>query len=245
MLGYNPYTLEGKTILVTGASSGIGRTTAIECSRLGATLIITGRNNERLTETLNYLDGTGHKMVVADITIESDRQRLVSELPSIDGFVCNAGITRRCPVSYLKVDELREVFETNTFAAILLTKAIMRVKLVNKEGSMVFVSSMAARQVTPGNSMYAASKAAIESFARSCAQEYAIRGIRSNAILPGMVETPLIKSGMLSREDLERDKLHYMLRRYGKPEEIAWAIIFLLSDASKWITSTSLVVAGG
>lgn len=244
-MSYNPYSLEGKTILITGASSGIGRATAIECAKLGARVVITGRNEGRLAETLNCLDGKGHQMRVADITIEDERKLLVDALLQIDGFVCNAGITKRKPISFVKEEELLEVFNTNTFAAFLLTKAIMKAKRMNKDGSIVFVSSMAAKMVTPGNSIYAASKAAIESFSRSCAQEYAGKGIRSNAVLPGMVETPLISSGMLSQEDMERDRQHYMLKRYGRPEEIAWAIIFLLSDASKWITNTSLIIAGG
>ncbi len=245
MDSYNPFALSGKTVLITGASSGIGRSTAIECSRLGAKVIVTGRNESRLAETFHSLDGHGHQMVVADITCEEDRARLAREMPQIDGFVCNAGITQRSLLKFMKEEVLREVFETNTFAAFLLTKAIMKANKMNHDGSMVFMSSMAARQVTPGNSMYAASKAAVESFSRSCAQEYAAKGIRANAVLPGMVETPLITGGMLTEEDMARDKQHYMLKRYGKPEEIAWAIIFLLSDASKWITSTSLIVAGG
>ena len=234
---YNPYSLEGKTILVTGASSGIGKAIAIECSKLGATVILTARNEVRLKETLDQLEGNGHQTIVADITNEDDRKRLADSIPQIDGFVCNAGITKRKPVSFVKEEELREIF--------LLTKAIMKAKKINKEGSMVFMASMAAKTVTPGNSMYAASKAAIESFSRSCALEYAAKGIRANAILPGMIETPLIYSGMLSEVEIERDKQHYMLKRYGKPEEIAWAVIFLLSDASKWITSTSLLINGG
>ena len=244
-MNYNPYSLEGKTILVTGASSGIGKAIAIECSKLGATVILTARNEVRLKETLGQLEGNGHQTIVADITKEDDRKRLADSIPQIDGFVCNAGITKRKPVSFVKEEELREIFETNTFAAFLLTKAIMKAKKMNKEGSMVFMASMAAKTVTPGNSMYAASKAAIESFSRSCALEYAAKGIRANAILPGMIETPLINSGMLSEVEIERDKQHYMLKRYGKPEEIAWAVIFLLSDASKWITSTSLLINGG
>lgn len=242
---YNPYSLKGKNILVTGASSGIGKAIAIECSKLGATVILTARNEVRLKETLGQLEGNGHQTIVADITKEDDRKRLADSIPQIDGFVCNAGITKRKPVSFVKEEELREIFETNTFAAFLLTKAIMKAKKMNKEGSMVFMASMAAKTVTPGNSMYAASKAAIESFSRSCALEYAAKGIRANAILPGMIETPLINSGMLSEVEIERDKQHYMLKRYGKPEEIAWAVIFLLSDASKWITSTSLLINGG
>lgn len=240
---YNPYSLAGKTVLVTGASSGIGRATAIECSRLGATVVTTGRDEARLDETMAALTGEGHVSISADLTNADDVARLVSELPQIDGFVCNAGITRRRPVSYVKEEELHEVFETNTFAAFTLTKAIMKAKKMNRGGSMVFLSSMAARQVTPGNAVYAASKAAVESFARSCAQEYAPMQIRANAILPGMVDTPLSKQGALSAEMIERDKQNYLLKRYGKPEEIAWAVIYLLSDASAWTSGTSMVVS--
>ena len=242
MEGYNPYSLAGKTVLVTGASSGIGRATAIECSRLGATVVVTGRDEARLGETMAALTGEGHVSILADLTKAEDVAKLISELPQIDGFVCNAGITRRRPVSYVKEEELHEVFETNTFAAFTLTKAIMKAKKMNRGGSMIFLSSMAARLVTPGNAMYAASKAAVESFARSCAQEYAPMQIRANAILPGMVETTLSKQGALSAEMIERDKQNYLLKRYGKPEEIAWAIIYLLSDASAWISGTSMMV---
>ena len=242
MEGYNPYSLAGKTILVTGASSGIGRATAIECSRLGATVVATGRDEARLGETMAALTGENHVSILADLTKAENVAKLVSELPQIDGFVCNAGITRRRPVSYVKEEELREVFETNTFVAFTLTKGIMKAKKLNRGGSMVFLSSMAARQVTPGNAMYAASKAAVESFARSCAQEYAPMQIRANAILPGMVETPMNKQGTLSAEAIERDKQNYLMKRYGKPEEIAWAVIYLLSDASAWTSGTSMVV---
>lgn len=242
MANYNPYSLLGKTVLVTGASSGIGRATAIECSRLGATVVATGRDEARLSEAMAALTGEGHVSILADLTKAEDVAKLVSELPQIDGFVCNAGITRRRPVSYMKEEELHEVFETNTFVAFTLTKALMKAKKINRGGSMVFISSMAARQVTPGNAVYAASKAAVESFARSCAQEYAPMQIRANAILPGMVETPMNKQGALSAETIERDKQHYLMKRYGKPEEVAWAVIYLLSDASAWTSGTSMMV---
>lgn len=140
---------------------------------------------------------------------------------------------------------MREVFEINTISSILLTRALAKAKKFNKCASLVFTSSKAARIVTPGNSMYAASKAAIESFSRSCALEFASRGIRSNAILPGMVETPLIMNGALAPEDLEKDKEKYLLKRYGKPEDIALLISFLMSDASSWITATSIDISGG
>lgn len=244
MPAYNPFSLDGKTVLITGASSGIGKATAIECARLGAKLVITARNEQRLSETLHLLEGEGHRMILADLTKPEDVSRLVGELPQIDGFVCNAGINKRRPIDFIKEEVMRDLFETNLFACVLLTKAMMKAKKINNNGSMVFVASMAARQSSVGNAVYAASKAGIESFSRSCAVEYAHKGIRSNAVLPGMIETPLVTNGLLSEEDIEKDKAHYLLKRYGKPEEIAWAIIYLLSDASAWTTSTSLVVSG-
>ena len=239
---YNPFSLASKTVLVTGASSGIGRATAIECSRLGAIVVATGRDEARLGETMAALTGKGHVSIQADLTKAEDVSRLVLEMPQIDGLVCNAGITRRRPISFIKEFELQEVFNTNTFACFTLTKSIMKARKMNRGGSMVFVSSMAARQVTPGNAMYAASKAAVESFARSCALEYAPMQIRSNAILPGMVETPMNNAGGLSAEAIERDKQNYLMKRYGKPEEIAWGIIYLLSDASGWTSGTSMKI---
>jgi NAD(P)-dependent dehydrogenase (short-subunit alcohol dehydrogenase family) len=205
--------------------------------------VATGRDENRLGETLAALAGEGHVSLLADLTKAEDVAKLVSELPQIDGFVCNAGIVKRRPVSYVKEEELHEVFEANTFATFMLTKTLMKARKMNRGGSMVFLSSMAARQVSPGNAMYAASKAAVESFARSCAQEFAPMQIRANAILPGMVETPMNRHGGLSAENIERDKQHYLLKRYGKPEEIAWAVIYLLSDASVWTSGTSMVVS--
>lgn len=244
-MGNNPFSLVGKTILVTGASSGIGRSTAIECSRLGAKLIITARNENRLRETFESLEGDNHLLVIADVTKSEDIACLVQSIPPLDGFVCNAGITKRKPINFINENDLHGIFEINAFASILLTKALAKEKKLNRGASLVFTSSKAAKIVTVGNSMYAASKAAIESFARSCAIEFASKGIRSNAILPGMVETPLVSEGLLSEEEMEQDKARYLLKRYGKPEEIAWAIVFLLSDASAWITAISLDISGG
>ncbi len=244
-MSYNPYSLESKTILVTGASSGIGRITAIECAKIGARVIITARNEQRLGETFNLLEGTGHQMFIADLTQKDELTSLVEILPKLDGFVCNAGIVKKKPINFINEEELHEIFDINTFACFMLTKSIMKAKKVNKDGSIVFISSKAALQNMSGNSMYAASKAAIVSFSRSCALEYATKGIRANTVLPGMVETPLIYSGLLSVEDIEKDKVRYLLKRYGRPEEIAWAIIYLLSNASSWITGSSLVIDGG
>ena len=241
---YNPYSLEGKRILVTGASSGIGRATAIECSRLGASVCITGRNEERLQETLENMEGNGHQIVIADLTKAEDIDMLVASTGQFDGLVNNAGIGCPKPVSFIKLSDLESVYKTNVFACMMLTKALIKKKRINKGGSLVFTSSISSRLNVPGNAIYASSKAAITSYMRSCAIELGDKQIRSNAVLPGMVETQLIQNNY-TKEDMEKDKSLYALGRYGKPEDIAHAIIYLLSDASKWVTGTSLVIDGG
>lgn len=244
-VNYNPYSLEGKTILITGASSGIGMATAIECSKLGARVVITGRNQERLQNTFNQLVGDGHMQVIADLTSQEDIDAMVKTLPAIDGLVNNAGLGRNKPVNFIKQEDLDYVYSANLFAPILLTKALLKKKLIGKGGSIVFTSSISSYLSTPGIAMYASSKAAIASYMRACAVELGDKGIRANAVHPGMVETKLISSGTYTDEDMDRDKQLYALKRYGKPEEIAWAIIYLLSDASAWMTGTSLIIDGG
>lgn len=242
---YNPYSLTGKTILVTGASSGIGRTTAIECSKLGAKVIITARNEERLNETLSSLEGNDHFAIVADLTKQEDIDNLVANLPVLDGVVFNAGIANTKPINFIKSEDIFRIFQTNTFAPMLLNKAIIKGKRYEKNASIVFTSSIAALTNANGNALYSASKAAVSSYMRSCARELADKKVRANAVLPGMVATKLISGGSISDEELARDEATYPLKRYGQPEDIAWAIIFLLSDASSWITGLNLIIDGG
>lgn len=242
---YNPYSLVGKTILITGASSGIGRATAIECSKLGATCVITGRNEERLNDTLSLMVGDGHQMVVADISQREGINALVEQTPALDGLVNNAGISSTKLINFLKEEDIEQVFKINTFTPILLTKSLLKKKKLNAKASIVFVSSAASINPDIANSVYSATKAALASFSRSCAKELSTRLIRSNSVHPGMVETELVQNLVFSTEELEKDKERYLLRRYGKPEEVAWSIIYLLSDASVWVTGVQLVIDGG
>jgi len=244
-MSYNPFTLEGKTILITGASSGIGRATAIECSKLGAHVVITGRNAERLQETYDQLEGDGHMQVIADLTDAESLEQLVAEMPQIDGLINNAGIGYTKPITFIKQSDLDAMFAANTYAPVLLTKLLTKKKKINKGGSIVFTSSIAALVENMGNSVYSMTKAAIMSFAKSCALEFSEKGIRVNSVHPGMVETKLIHDGAISEDDMQKDMLNYPLKRYGKPEEIAWSIIYLLSDASAWVTGTQSVIDGG
>ncbi len=244
---YNPFSLEGKTILVTGASSGIGQATAIECSKLGANVIVTGRNEDRLRETLSCLDvasSQNHRSIFADLTDEESITHLVGEIDTIDGLVNNAGVNRVKPLTFIKQDDIDFVFKSNTFSAIKLIQLLVKKKKLNKNGSIVFTSSVSAFFNAPGRALYSSSKAALTSLMRSVAIEFAEKGIRANAVHPGMVETKLIHES-LSDDEREKDMMDYPLKRYGRPEEVAWAIAYLLSDASSWVTGTSLVIDGG
>lgn len=242
---YNPYQLTGKTILVTGASSGIGRATAIECSKLGAKLVITARNEVRLKETLDALEGCDHQMVVADLTNSPDMENLVAAIPELDGLVNDAGIAVMKPVPFIKQRDLEEVVNINTFAPVLLTGAILKKKKLKRNASVVMVSSVASMgSFELGNSIYGLSKAAIKTFAEYCAMEVKNKEIRVNSVHPGMVATAMTQNTSLSATG-EMDFSKYIMNRCGKPEEIAWAIAYLLSDATRWMTGSQLVIDGG
>ena len=248
---YNPFSLEEKTILVTGASSGIGKATAIECSKLGASLIITGRNEERLTEVFHHLDdsyGQHHRMVIADLATDAGLFTLINGIGQLDGVSSNVGIgTLNTPVKYIKDDALEQVFQVNAFSQIKLARELYKKKLLNKGASYVFMASIGGTSsFNIGNSIYGTAKAALNSFMKFCAVDFAVRGIRCNAICPGMIVTPLTATdGSFTEEDFKKDMEQYLLKRYGKPEEVAWTAAFLLSDASAFITGTSIIVDGG
>ena len=244
-MSYNPFTLEGKTILITGASSGIGRATAIECSRLGATCIITARNEERLNETLSQMEGKNHVVISVDLSTQEGIDFLVGNIPELDGLVSNAGIATKKTISFYKQDLLNEIFQTNTFVPMLLMRTLLKRKKIRINASLIFTSSIAAFKSDFGNGIYGASKAALTAYTHYCARELASKKIRVNAVHPGMVDTPLIHEGTISEEDLKQDMQNYPLGRYGKPEEIAWSIIYLLSDASAWVTGTNMTIDGG
>ena len=245
---YNPYSLFGKTILVTGASSGIGQATAIECSRMGATLVLTGRNEERLLETYNSLETEGqvHQIFTADLSSADGISALVTKLPQLDGCVNNAGIGKTLPIPFISLDELERIYCLNSFAPMLLTKELVRKKKLSNPSSLVFTLSIAGNfNILPGNAIYGSAKTSLSAFVKYAAVELAAKGIRCNAVSPGMVNTPLIDKQVYSEEDKSKDMSLYPLKRYGKPEEIAFAIIYLLSNASAWVTGTNLVIDGG
>lgn len=242
----NPFTLKGKTILVTGASSGIGKATAIECSRMGATVVVTGRNEERLNQTLADLEGDGHQAIVADLSTEEGVNVLVDQCPQIDGLVNNAGSTIMVPTQFISREKLMQVLEVNTVAPIMLTQQLLKKKKLGKGASVVITDSISGVKIaSPGNVLYSTSKSAINGFVKNAALDLASKNIRVNAVCPGMIDTHILDNGSVTAEDVEADMKKYPLRRYGKPEEVAYAIIYFLSDASGFTTGANLVIDGG
>lgn len=238
--------LNNKTILITGASSGIGKAMAIACAQAGAKCIISGRNVERLNATLNDLVGDDHQAIAADLTIEDDIELLINALPKIDGFLSNAGIAEPLMLQFIDKNDIDKTLNTNVLSTIRLTSLLLQEKKLKKGASIVFTSSINGNKCAYiGSSLYAASKAMLTGFMKACALELAPKGIRVNCLEPGMIDTDLLKNSDISIEELEKDKLKYPLKRYGKPEEVAYAAIFLLSDASAWTTGTSLLIDGG
>lgn len=243
---YNPFSLAGKTILITGASSGIGKRTAVECSRFGAKVIVTGRNEERLADTIGQMEGQGHSMFTADLTEDTDKEKLVNGIAPVDGVVLCAGQGAVIPLKMASRQKFDPIFEVNYFAPVELVRLLNKKKKLNEGCSLVFVASIGGiDSITVGNAIYGATKAALNSTMKFCALELAPKKIRANSVCPGMVNTSLIQGGALSEEQHQADTEKYPLKRYGEPEDIAYGIIYLLSDAASWVTGHSLVIDGG
>lgn len=242
---FNPFSLEGKTILVTGASSGIGRGIAIICSKMRAKVIINGRNTEKLQETLFLMEEDEHQIIVADLTDEDTIKKRVENLPKLDGIVHCAGMGQRIPCKDLQSEDITKVVGTNFMAPVMLQAELLRLKKINKGASIVFVASLASWTPSFGNSVYSASKGAIISYANCLAIELAPRKIRVNCISPAMVWTDLILKDGIEEEQLKEDENKYPLKRYGQPEDIAYLAVYMLSDASSWMTGSNIKISGG
>lgn len=240
------FSLKEKTILITGASSGIGRAVAQQCAAAGATCIISARNEERLLATLNSLDGEGHQLMLADLSYSESIETLVEHLPKLDGIVSCAGIVETKMLKFTGDDDLLRLFKTNAFSSIRLIRALVQQKKLKKEASIVIISSISGVKCGYlGGSIYGATKGALEGFTKAVALELAPQKIRVNTITPGMVETSLLKNSEIDNELLEIDRQRYPMKRYGNPEEVGYCAIYLLSDATKWMTGTSLLIDGG
>jgi NAD(P)-dependent dehydrogenase (short-subunit alcohol dehydrogenase family) len=234
-----PFSLQGKTILVTGASSGIGRQTAIVCAQQGGRVIITGRDAERLQTTFDQLPGDGHVQVIADLANASDRERLVQSGGAIDGLVHCAGQQKHCPVRQLSEQAMTEMYSVNFLAPVMLTQRLLHANAISTQGSIIFLLSTAAHIGTRGVGPYSAMKAGLAGIIRCLALEQSKRKIRVNGISPSAVATP-----MWGEDQLEAQKARHPLG-LGSALDVAHAAVYLLSDASRWVTGTSLVMDGG
>lgn len=258
---YNPFSLEGKTILVTGASSGIGRSTAIECSKMGAKLVLSGRNIESLIETHNRLVGDGHVCLEADLTEQININQLVEQCPILDGFVHCAGMIKLITIKSAKRDIVEKIFNTNSISSIVLTSGLIKKNKIQNGASIVFLSSLSGVFITnTGESLYSATKGAISGFAKGAAFELSSKKIRVNCVNPWVIDTSnrdvsgknifseiLDYSSMGTGDESPIDKLinRSPLKRLGTPTDVAYGVIYLLSDAASWITGTNLVIDGG
>lgn len=243
---YNPFSIVGKTILVTGASSGIGKAVAVECSKLGAKVIITGRDEERLDKTFSVLEGEENSKIKIDLSNLSSLEYLVEEISLVDGIVHCAGLTRILPFKYVTKDELDKVFSINFYAPVELTRLLLKNKKISKKASIVFVSSISGVCCSAiASSIYSASKGALNGIIKGMALDLASKNIRVNSIIPGVVDTGFFKDSGITEEDLNMGIKQYPLGRYGAPEEVAYAAIYLLSDAASWTTGSNILVDGG
>ena len=242
---YNPFSLKGKTILVTGASSGIGQGVAVACAKMGATVILNGRNKQKLGMTLSQMSDGLHCIIQADLTDKISLQEMMAQMPKLDGVVHCAGVGQRVPCKSLTEYDVDSVMDANFKAPVLLQQALLEHKKINKKASIVFIASIASWSPSVGHSVYSASKGAIVSYSNCLALELAPRLIRVNCISPGMVWTDLVLKEGVEIEQLKEDEKMYPLKRYGKPDDIANLAIYMLSDASSWMTGSNVKLSGG
>lgn len=243
---YNPFSLEGKVIFISGASSGIGKAIAVECSKMGASIVISGRNNDRLQETYSILYGKGHLQIIADLMNPQDIHNLANKIPNLDGIVHCAGLIKTIPFQFVKEVDLSAILQVNFIAPTLLSLELLKKKKINKGASIVFISSISGVYCSyAANSIYSASKGAVNGIVKGMAIDLSVKNIRVNSVNPGMINSSLMSEGIITSVQLQEDMKRYPLKRYGKPEEVAFATIYLLSDAAKWVTGSNLLIDGG
>jgi NAD(P)-dependent dehydrogenase (short-subunit alcohol dehydrogenase family) len=250
-MSHDPFSLRNKTILITGASSGIGRQTSIDCSHMGANLILLGRRKQELEKTLKLLDKGNHSFYVCDITDFGSLEPIINQAVDcsgkIAGFVHSAGIESTIPLGNIKPEYYNKFFSTNVVSAFEITKTVAKKKYLDPEGaSIVFIASIMGLLGQPGKTAYCSSKGALISGCKALALELAPKGIRVNCILPAIVNTEMTRGifNTLTEESVNSIiKMHPL--GLGNPEDVSNACLFLLSGASRWVTGSNLIIDGG
>lgn len=244
-MSYNPFSIEGKSILVTGASSGIGRGICIDCAKMGAKVHLMARNEERLRETLSQMEGEGHEIHIADLCSTDDISALVDSLPVIDGVVLCAGIIKTMPVKNINEEAMTEIFNANIVGDIKICSRLLKKKKLSRGASVVFISSVSTSNVKVGNSLYSATKGAVNSFAKAMALEVSKQEMRVNCIQPGFVPSNILGSGAIEEDEYLKFYAERHPLGFGTPTDIANGCIYLLSDASRWVTGSIFTIDGG
>lgn len=240
----DPFSLAGKSVLVTGASSGIGQAVARACADRGASVLITGRSNQRLAATLESMNGSGHRVHPADLTDAAQICSLVDATDSIDGLFFSAGIAAIAPFRMIASAHLKKLMSIDFEAPVMLTQRLLKLRKINDGGSIVFNTALAARAAPPGTAVYAAAKAALTAAARSLALEVARSRIRVTCLQLGYVRTPLLDGLAAAGMNIEELSALAPLGA-GTTDDAANAALFLLSDASRWISRVEVTVDGG
>ncbi|MFN5459720.1 MAG: SDR family NAD(P)-dependent oxidoreductase [Bacteroidota bacterium] len=240
------FNLNNKKILITGASSGIGRATSILFSALGAELYLTARNKEELNRTAGTCKGKV-EIFTSDLTKDDQIKNLIDSIGEISGWVHCAGKVLPVPVKFIQEKHLNEVFEINFHSAVKLTSALLRSNKLKNSSSVVFISSVSVLHSYFGGAPYISSKSALEGYAKTMALELSTRKIRVNVLQPALVKTEIFKQTIeaaQSQKDLNDYENSYPLG-FGEPEDVAWASAYLISNMSKWVTGTFIKMDGG
>lgn len=242
------FLLTDKTILITGASSGIGKAAAILASQMGAHVIIHGRDNEKLQHTLSQLKSSNkHQIIQADLSNANELIDFVKKCPALDGVVHCAGIVKPVPAKFIQPKHIEEMFSINYNAVVLINSYLLQQKKINNEASIVLISTISTQHSYFGGALYISSKGALEAYSRSLGLEVVSKKIRVNTLSPAMVRTEIYENTLKSTLNDEHAKKYastYPLG-IGEPEDVANSIVFLLSNASKWITGTVIKMDGG
>lgn len=246
----NLFDFTGKKYIVTGASSGIGKSTAIRLSEQGAQVVLISRNKEKLEETRALMEGNGHQIIPADLGQMEDMteifNQIISDGKKLDGVVHCAGIATILPLNMIKRHKIEECMNINLYALLELTRLFAKKKYHNDKGSIVAVSSIVVRYPVKCQTVYAASKGAVNAAVQALAIELADKGIRINSIMPASTDTKMMQDAMANMPDTTmKEKVNAQLLGLTKPEEIADGILFLLSDASRAATGRSFYADGG